>query len=106
MVYVAVEAISIKQALAGVDALAIKYGPPDKSFKVHANLHAADNNCGSCLYDHSAWVDGNIELFTNLDDWYSKKKDYTYSALILQDTPVHNGRWVPKYNNKPAATEL
>jgi hypothetical protein len=106
VVYVGVENISIKQGLAGVAALSIKYGAPDRTFNTRADLHGADNDCGSCLYPVSSWLEGNIELFLNVSDWYSSKKDYTYSAIILQDTPVHNGRWVPRYNNKPAATEL
>ena len=106
VISVGVENISIAQAAAGANVLAVKFGSPDKHYKVRADLHKADNNCGSCLYPTSVWLDGNVKLFTVVNDWYNKKKDYSYSAIFLQDSAVHNGKWVPKYNGKPAASEI
>lgn len=106
VIMVAIQDISIAQALTGIEALKTKYGSADRSFKTRADLNKADNDCGFCLYNYSAWVDGNVEMFLNVNDWYSKKRDYNYSSIILQDSPAHNGKWVPKYDNKAAATEI
>ena len=106
VIRVSVRDIRIAEAKAAIDVLAGRYGSPDGAGSVRADLGGGDNHGGRLLYKTPYWKDGNVEIFLNVSDWYSKKRDTTYSAVILQDTPAYSGLWLKKYKGESAANEI
>ncbi|MBS0225712.1 MAG: hypothetical protein JSS25_05150 [Proteobacteria bacterium] len=106
-VYVGFERLRQDQMVLAGRALKTKFGQASHEYFVDATVHRGAEGVQRIRIEYLAWLDGDVLMDTNAENWLDKKVDYTCGQVKIINVPkVREWDTLSEKKSNPAVRDI